>query len=70
MFQPQILLDYTGFSEDLVIEAAEFVSSKIVREVQTVSRRDLVAVKRKYEEARYKFVSSDFEPPSMDCVLA
>jgi hypothetical protein len=69
VIQPKILLDYTGFTEASILEGAAFVSSKIIIEVQTVSKRDLVAVKRKYEEARYKFISLDFEPPSISDIL-
>ena len=62
-------MDYTGYSHESIIDAAEFVTSKIVAQVQTVSKRNLAAVKRKYEDARYKYVSSYFDPPVVDDIL-
>jgi hypothetical protein len=67
--KPQTLLDYTSFSPASILEAAAFIASKMVVQVQTLSKRHLVAVKRKYEESKYKFISSDFEPPSVSDIL-
>lgn len=66
---PKALLEYTGFLPASILEAAEFVTSKIDIQVQTLSKRKLVAVKRKYQESRYKFISSDFEAPSVSSII-
>jgi hypothetical protein len=42
------------------------MASKILEEVVTVSRRELLAVKRKFDEPNYDFVSVDFDAPKVD----
>jgi len=39
------------------------MAAKVKEAVVTISKRDLVAVKRKYDEACYFYVSADFGLP-------
>jgi hypothetical protein len=61
--QPKELLDYTGYSHSAILEAAAFVAEKVSEGDAYVSNRNLYAVRRKYKEARYEYVSVDFEVP-------
>jgi hypothetical protein len=46
------------------------VTSKFGLKAKSVSKRELVAVKRKYDDARYNYVSSgDFAPPAVDDIV-
>jgi hypothetical protein len=42
------------------------MASKIREEVVTVSRRELMAVKRKYDEEKYDYISVDFDAPDVN----
>jgi hypothetical protein len=69
-FKPKALLDFTGFEASKVLEAATKICVKVRAITVTVSRRELVAVKRKYDENRYVHVSSKFEEPDMQHITA
>lgn len=69
-FQPRILLDYTGFDAEEIRECSQLIVEKVREEgTGTSSRRNLVAVKRKYESRKYHHISSEFEDPVMDYLL-
>jgi len=62
---PKILLEYTGFSKSDILECAAVIARKVGEEPVTASRRQLVAVKRKYDNRKYFHVSSNFAQPSV-----
>lgn len=62
---PRILMEYSGFCEADVMECAASVAQKVCEEPVTASRRQLVAVKRKYDHRRYLHVSSSLQRPSV-----
>jgi hypothetical protein len=51
--QPLILLEYTGFNEQEIIECAEKISLRVNEETVTASKRLLIAVKKKYREVQH-----------------
>jgi hypothetical protein len=63
--QPSALIEYTGYSATAILAVAKMIASKVREEVVTVSRRELLAVKRKFDEANYDFVSADFDAPEV-----
>jgi Cyclin, N-terminal domain/Cyclin, C-terminal domain len=67
--QISILLNYTNYSEDSIIKCAKVISSKVAEEVVTVSKRELIAVKRKYSDKRYNCVAMLFGNPDDDLIL-
>jgi hypothetical protein len=64
-----ILLEYSNFSEEMIIKCARVICSKAAEEVVTVSKRELVAVKRKYSDKRYSNVGALFGQPREDHLL-
>mmetsp|Transcript_6726 Transcript_6726/g.7297 ORF Transcript_6726/g.7297 Transcript_6726/m.7297 type:complete len:478 (+) Transcript_6726:159-1592(+) len=60
---PPILIEYTGFSRFQIIDCAELVSKKVAEETVTASRRQLLAVKRKYDNKKYLNVSTQLRLP-------
>ena len=70
MFQPDVLLNYTTFDEESILLAAKMMAGKVSEEVVTTSNRVLLAVKRKYEFARFACISSGFAPPSVDDITS
>jgi hypothetical protein len=46
------------------------MTSKVREEVVTVSKRELLAVKRKFDEANYEFVSADFDAPKVSDITS
>jgi hypothetical protein len=68
-YQPQELVDYTGYSRSMILKTAEFVASKVSESVKTQKDRHLVSVKRKYAAARYLHISADFESPDAVDIL-
>jgi hypothetical protein len=68
--QPSALIEYTGYSADAILEVAKIMTSKVREEVVTVSRRELLAVKRKFDEANYDYVSNDFDAPKVSDITA
>lgn len=63
--QPPALIEYTGYSAEAILVVAKLMASKVREEVVTISRRELLAVKRKFDEANYDFVSADFDAPKV-----
>jgi hypothetical protein len=63
LLQPPKLLEYTGYSTEKILQVAKLMAAKVKEAVVTISKRDLVAVKRKYDEACYFYVSADFGLP-------
>jgi len=62
--KPKIVLEYTGFEESEIIECATLIATKVGEEPITASRRQLVAVKRKYDHRKYQHISVSIEPPN------
>jgi len=58
-----ILLEYTGFQKSEIFECSAIMSKKIAEEPVTASRRQLVAVKRKYDNRKFSHVSKAIELP-------
>ena len=67
--QPKELVEYTGFDVSKVVEVAEKVCVKVQNTQVTNSRRELIAVKRKFESSRYHCVACDFDEPDLQEVL-
>lgn len=63
--QPKNLLEYTGFEFAKILEVCDKVCKKVQNTQVTNSRRELIAVKRKYESNRYMLVASDFADPTV-----
>lgn len=59
----KILLEYTGFMPEELFECASVIARKIGEEPVTASKRQLVAVKRKYDNKKYQFVSTSVGLP-------
>lgn len=62
---PPILLEYTGFTRREIILCAEIVAHKVAEEPVTASKRQLVAVKKKYDNKKYLNVSTGLRLPSI-----
>jgi len=66
---PKILMEYTEFDEDTLIQCMTIVAEKINEPAISASRRHLNAVRKKYEHRKYLSVSSIVDPPSIQYVL-
>lgn len=66
---PTILMEYTGFSEFELTSCMGRMAEKVGEEPITASRRQLNAVKKKYENNKYLEVSTNVELPSLQYVL-
>lgn len=64
-----ILLEYTGFAEADILECAAIIAKKVGEEPVTASRRQLVAVKRKYDNKKYMHVSIAVEQPDVQDII-
>lgn len=62
---PLILLEYTGFTKLEIIDCAGNIAVKVSEEPVTASRRQLVAVKRKYDNKKYLNVSTEIGLPTI-----
>lgn len=60
-----MLLEYTGFTKLEIIDCAAKVAKKVAEETVTASKRQLVAVKRKYDNKKYLNVSTEIGLPSI-----
>jgi hypothetical protein len=67
--QDNILLEYTGFAEADILECAAVIARKVGEEPVTASRRQLVAVKRKYDNKKYMNVSIEVEQPDVHDIV-
>jgi len=63
--QPQTLLDYSGFELEQVMKVAALVASKVKENQVTNSKRNLLAVRKKYELDKYSRVSEEFKAPDI-----
>jgi len=61
---PQALIDYTSFEKKELIECAECIAKHVAQEPVTASRRQLIAVKRKFDNKKYNFVSGNVDNPN------
>ena len=64
-FQPPSLLEYSGFAEHEIREAATLIEQKFGEADPQPRRRKLVAVKRKFESAGFSEVASNFSQPKV-----
>jgi hypothetical protein len=62
-------MEYTGFSEFELTSCMGRMAEKVGEEPITASRRQLNAVKKKYENNKYLEVSTNVELPSLQYVL-
>ncbi|KAL7551788.1 hypothetical protein ACHAWF_014984 [Thalassiosira exigua] len=62
---PQILMEYTAFDKDELMECMAMVAAKVCEPAVCASRRHLTAVRKKYEHRKYLSVSSEVELPSV-----
>jgi len=53
-----MILEYTGYSMEEIMDCAAVIARKIGEEPVTASRRQLVAVKRKFDNRKYQYVSN------------
>jgi len=60
---PTVLLEYTDFSQGMLLKCAEEIARYVAEEPITASRRQLIAVKKKFENKKYGQVSSDIRNP-------
>jgi len=60
---PTVLLEYTDFSQGMLLKCAEEIARYVDEEPITASRRQLIAVKKKFENKKYGQVSSDIRNP-------
>lgn len=70
MGMPKILLEYTGFKEADLLQCAALIAKKVEEEPVTASRRQLVAVKRKYDNRKFRHVSTTVEQPNVNDIIA
>mmetsp|Transcript_8893 Transcript_8893/g.12738 ORF Transcript_8893/g.12738 Transcript_8893/m.12738 type:complete len:493 (-) Transcript_8893:259-1737(-) len=66
---PKILMEYTGFCEYELTTCMERMAEKVAEEPITASRRQLNAVKKKFENSKYLEVSVNLELPNIQYVL-
>lgn len=62
---PPILLEYTGFNRVDLILCAEHIAEKVAVEPVTASNRHLIAVKKKYNTAKFLNISGDYSLPTL-----
>eukprot|EP00587_Corethron_hystrix_P004254 CAMPEP_0113315454 /NCGR_PEP_ID=MMETSP0010_2-20120614/11116_1 /TAXON_ID=216773 ORGANISM="Corethron hystrix, Strain 308" /NCGR_SAMPLE_ID=MMETSP0010_2 /ASSEMBLY_ACC=CAM_ASM_000155 /LENGTH=401 /DNA_ID=CAMNT_0000171959 /DNA_START=257 /DNA_END=1462 /DNA_ORIENTATION=+ /assembly_acc=CAM_ASM_000155 len=55
---PLILLEYSGYSKEEIFKCVSLIAKKVAEEPVTASRRELVAVKRKYDSSKFECISS------------
>jgi hypothetical protein len=63
--KPPILLEYTGFDRHDLILCAERIAEKVAIEPVTASKRQLIAVKKKYNSAKFLNISEDYSLPTL-----
>ncbi len=62
---PQILLEFTGFDKERIYHIAKIIAEKVAEEPITASNRQLIAVKKKYDDDKYSFISTQYDLPSI-----
>lgn len=60
---------YTGFVPGELAEVVELMAEKVAQENTTITKRSIVAVKRKYSSETYQRIATNFSPPDYDCLL-
>eukprot|EP00566_Odontella_aurita_P012130 CAMPEP_0113562118 /NCGR_PEP_ID=MMETSP0015_2-20120614/20351_1 /TAXON_ID=2838 /ORGANISM="Odontella" /LENGTH=497 /DNA_ID=CAMNT_0000463983 /DNA_START=228 /DNA_END=1721 /DNA_ORIENTATION=- /assembly_acc=CAM_ASM_000160 len=66
---PTVLMEYTGFQPSELMACAAIIATKVGEEPVTASRRQLVAVKRKYDHRKYQHVSTTVRQPNVDAFV-
>jgi hypothetical protein len=66
---PQDLLDYTQFPKKDILDCAKIIAGHVGQEPVTASRRQLIAVKRKFDNKKFLFVSGNIPNPEIQDVL-
>ena len=59
------LREYSGYALDEVSECAALIAKKVGEEPVTASRRQLVAVKKKYGTDKYRNISDQYDNPEL-----
>lgn len=65
-----LLAEYAGYSREEVEKCAAKISKKVSEEPVTASKRQLIAVKKKYGHEKYQFVSESYTNPSLTITSA
>jgi len=65
----KILIEYTGFEKAILLECANLTAIKVGEEPVTASRRQLVAVKRKYDNKKFQNISMSVKCPNLDDIV-
>ena len=60
---PRILSFYSGYSQAELTECANIIARKVGEEPVTASKRQLIAVKKKYSAEKYLYVSEFYKNP-------
>jgi len=60
----KIILEYTRFKRSELIECSSIIARKIGEEPVTASKRQLVAVKRKFDNKKFQHISTNVDLPS------
>jgi len=65
---PVLLVEYSNFQACKILECATLLSKKVSEEPVTASRRQLVAVKRKFDSRKYLNVSTTIDLPNANTI--
>ena len=68
--QSPLLLEYTGFSANEILDCASIIARKVAEEPVTASNRLLVALKKKYDHRKHMSVSTSVKDPCAHTLLA
>lgn len=66
---PAKLSDYSGYSEEDIVECAALIAKKVGEEPVTASRRQLVAVKKKYSTEKFGNIADKYDNPEIETML-
>jgi hypothetical protein len=62
--KPQLLLDYTSFPMNEIVDVATLVAGKVAEVSAVSNKRQLDAVVQRYDCERFDFVSTAFAAPN------
>ncbi|GAX11089.1 cyclin A [Fistulifera solaris] len=62
---PVILLEYTGFTAEEILDVSSLIVNKLSKSVVLASKRQLYAVKEKYSHPDYMSIAVDIDPPEI-----
>lgn len=65
-----LLLEYTGFSANDILDCASIIARKVAEEPVTASNRLLIALKKKYDHRKHMSVSTSVKDPCAHTLLA